>query len=178
MTHKRKPIGKKLRFEVFKRDSFTCQYCGGVPPRVVLHVDHIVAVARGGDNAIDNLATACSACNLGKGARDLKIAPVSLAKKAAAIAEAEARLRGYNDILNAQRSRIEADIWRVVLELTGERETTRAKFASIKTFVNRLGVHEVLDAVEVAQGRRPVADYAQWQYFCGVCWTKIRSNEA
>ena len=25
---KRKSISKKLRFEVFKRDSFTCQYCG------------------------------------------------------------------------------------------------------------------------------------------------------
>jgi hypothetical protein len=25
----RKPVAKKLRFEVFKKDSFTCQYCGG-----------------------------------------------------------------------------------------------------------------------------------------------------
>lgn len=24
----RESISKKLRFEVFKRDSFTCQYCG------------------------------------------------------------------------------------------------------------------------------------------------------
>ena len=25
---KRKAISKRLRFEIFKRDSFTCRYCG------------------------------------------------------------------------------------------------------------------------------------------------------
>lgn len=33
---KRKSISKKLRFEVFKRDGFTCQYCGRMAPDVVL----------------------------------------------------------------------------------------------------------------------------------------------
>ena len=37
---KRKSISKKARFEVFKRDSFTCQYCGRTAPDVVLHLDH------------------------------------------------------------------------------------------------------------------------------------------
>ena len=45
---KRKPISKKLRFEVFKRDSFTCQYCGKSAPDVVLHIDHIKPVKEGG----------------------------------------------------------------------------------------------------------------------------------
>lgn len=44
--NKREPVGKKLRFEVFKRDKFTCQYCGAKAPDVVLHVDHIQAVAK------------------------------------------------------------------------------------------------------------------------------------
>lgn len=47
---KRKSISKKLRFEVFKRDSFTCQYCGKMAPDVVLEVDHINPVASGGEN--------------------------------------------------------------------------------------------------------------------------------
>ena len=51
----RKAISKKLRFEVFKRDNFTCQYCGRMAPDVVLEVDHINAVANGGDNNILNL---------------------------------------------------------------------------------------------------------------------------
>jgi hypothetical protein len=63
---------KKLRFEIFKRDSFVCQYCGSHPPKAILHVDHIVPVADGGENDEDNLTTSCAACNLGKGARSLK----------------------------------------------------------------------------------------------------------
>ena len=62
----RKPLSKKTRFEVFKRDSFTCQYCGRKAPDVILHVDHIKAVVKGGDNDIFNLITSCADCNLGK----------------------------------------------------------------------------------------------------------------
>lgn len=31
-----------LRFEVFKRDNFTCRYCGQAPPTAILEVDHII----------------------------------------------------------------------------------------------------------------------------------------
>jgi hypothetical protein len=62
----RKPISRSLRFEVFKRDAFTCQYCGAKSPDVVLHVDHIRPVADGGENDILNLVTSCVGCNLGK----------------------------------------------------------------------------------------------------------------
>jgi glutaredoxin len=72
---KRKNLGKGLRFEVFKRDTFTCQYCGQKPPDVVLQVDHIMPVAAGGDNDISNLVTACEACNQGKKAKRLDLSP-------------------------------------------------------------------------------------------------------
>jgi hypothetical protein len=68
---KRVGLSKKARFEVLKRDSFTCQYCGGKAPEALLQVDHIIAVANGGTNAITNLITSCSHCNSGKGARAL-----------------------------------------------------------------------------------------------------------
>lgn len=68
---KRKTLGSKLRFEVFKRDSFRCQYCGKAAPDVLLHVDHIKPVASGGLDELLNLVTACVDCNLGKGARHL-----------------------------------------------------------------------------------------------------------
>lgn len=63
---KRKSISKKIRFEVFKRDSFKCQYCGKSSPDVVLEVDHIKPVSEGGSNEITNLLTACFDCNRGK----------------------------------------------------------------------------------------------------------------
>ena len=68
----RKAISKKLRFEVFKRDNFTCQYCGRMAPDVILEVDHINPVKNGGDNNIMNLITSCFDCNRGKGKRTLK----------------------------------------------------------------------------------------------------------
>lgn len=71
MTNNRKSISPKLRFEVFKRDGFRCQYCGRSAPQVRLHVDHIEPVAAGGTNDLTNLITSCSECNLGKGARRL-----------------------------------------------------------------------------------------------------------
>ena len=68
---KRKALPKGVRFDVFKRDKFTCQYCGVKAPEAILHVDHITPVAAGGTNDVMNLITACYDCNLGKGAKQL-----------------------------------------------------------------------------------------------------------
>ena len=62
-------IKKSLRFEVFARDKFTCQYCGKMPPSVVLELDHIHPVCKGGSDETINLITACAECNNGKGAK-------------------------------------------------------------------------------------------------------------
>ena len=68
---KRKGISKKVRFEVFKRDSFKCQYCGAEAPDTVLQVDHINPVSKGGTNGLTNLVTSCQPCNAGKSDRTL-----------------------------------------------------------------------------------------------------------
>lgn len=64
---KRLPISKRTRFEVLKRDNFTCRYCGARAPDVVLEIDHVKPVAGGGCGCLSNLVTACHACNRGKG---------------------------------------------------------------------------------------------------------------
>ena len=58
----------RLRFEILKRDEFTCQYCGRNPTedKIKLHVDHINPKKNGGLFVKDNLITACKDCNLGK----------------------------------------------------------------------------------------------------------------
>ena len=70
---KRKALSKKIRFEVFKRDKFTCNYCGRSPviDDVVLEVDHIVPVKEGGNNHMLNLLTSCFDCNRGKAANKI-----------------------------------------------------------------------------------------------------------
>lgn len=71
VSQKRKQTGKRLRFEIFKRDGFTCQYCGQQPPDVVLQLDHIQPVSKGGENDPMNLVTACQDCNSGKADKEL-----------------------------------------------------------------------------------------------------------
>ena len=63
---KRKVLSPKIRFEIFKRDRFTCQYCGRKAPHVELQVDHIIPISQGGSNDFSNLVTSCTDCNLGK----------------------------------------------------------------------------------------------------------------
>ncbi len=58
-----------LRFEVFRRDGFKCVYCGRAAPEFTLQVDHCIPWSAGGTTTLDNLRTACSECNRGKGGR-------------------------------------------------------------------------------------------------------------
>ena len=66
---------KKTRFEVFQRDGFTCQYCGGKPPEVVLEVDHIMPRSKNGSDDMENLITSCFDCNRGKRDKNLTDVP-------------------------------------------------------------------------------------------------------
>lgn len=62
-------INIRLRFIVLRRDNFKCKICGKSPATdstIELHVDHILAWAKGGETIIDNLQTLCSVCNIGK----------------------------------------------------------------------------------------------------------------
>jgi len=55
------------RFNVFLRDRFECQYCGGHHPTHDLTFDHVVPRSRGGRTQWENVVTACQGCNLRKG---------------------------------------------------------------------------------------------------------------
>ena len=48
---------------LFRRDDFMCLYCGEVLPPQLLTRDHIVPVSVGGQDAWENVATACRPCN-------------------------------------------------------------------------------------------------------------------
>ena len=67
-----RPLARRpafTRFNVFLRDSFTCQYCVAPFPVEDLTFDHLVPRSRGGRTTWGNVVTACSACNLAKGNR-------------------------------------------------------------------------------------------------------------
>ena len=65
-------IRPRDRFLTFKRDNFTCRYCGRRPPEVQLECDHVIPRAKGGADKRSNYVTSCHDCNSGKGAEPLQ----------------------------------------------------------------------------------------------------------
>lgn len=118
----RKALSKKIRFEVFKRDKFTCQYCGISAPSVLLEVDHIKPVIEGGENDITNLVTSCFDCNRGKGKRELSDDAVIMKRKS------------QIDELQERREQIEMMLeWQ-----TGLTDLSGAELNAAITFINSL----------------------------------------
>ncbi len=102
----RKPISKSIRFEVFKRDSFTCQYCGRKAPDVLLNVDHIEPIADGGTNDFLNLITSCRDCNSGKSKRRLSDTTV-IDKQRAQLEELQERREQIDMMFQWQKGLLE-----------------------------------------------------------------------
>ena len=151
----RKSLSKKLRFEVFKRDRFTCQYCGRASPDVVLEVDHIKPVCNGGNNGIMNLITSCLDCNRGKGKRQLDDSAVII------------KQRKQLDDLNNKREQIEMMLkWREELLEFEDKQVdficeyfhkTTVKFninekgkTDLKKLIHRFGYEEVFISTEIS----------------------------
>jgi len=57
------------RRNLFRRDNFTCQYCGCRPGTSELTIDHVNPRSRGGMSTWENCVLACVACNHRKAAR-------------------------------------------------------------------------------------------------------------
>ena len=69
MIHRPRPRVKLTRREVFRRDNYTCQYCGRRDTQ--LTVDHILPKHLGGEHTWTNVVAACPSCNHRKGGRRL-----------------------------------------------------------------------------------------------------------
>jgi len=110
--------GKRLRFEILKRDGFRCRYCGATAVSALLHVDHVVPVVEGGLDDPANLVTACADCNLGKSDVQLTESQLEPSLTATAMAERAEQVQAYIETLKAFEAAREAlrdhysDIWR------------------------------------------------------------------
>lgn len=150
----RKSLSKKIRFEVLKRDKFTCQYCGKSAPDVVLEIDHIKPVSKGGKNDIMNLITSCKDCNRGKS--NIELSDDSVIKKQQAqlqeIAERkeqlEMMLEWRESLIDFEEECIDAvnDIFLAKTEW-GISEHGKKK---VKKWIADFSLIEVLDATEIA----------------------------
>jgi hypothetical protein len=172
-------LKKSLRFNVFKRDSFACQYCGATPPGVVLEVDHIHPVSQGGKNTLDNLITACFDCNRGKGAGLLSSLPESVAEKAALMAEKLEQLKAFERLIKAKRKHEEKliDDVQSAFQMHFDGFSFNPKFReSVRLFLQKLPSHTVADYMHLACTRIPRRDDAI-KYFCGICWKTIKGEQ-
>jgi hypothetical protein len=177
--NKREPIAKKLRFTVFKRDSFCCQYCGATPPGQVIEVDHINPVVNGGKNTIDNLITACFDCNRGKGAGLLSSLPESILEKSAILAEKIDQLKAFERLIKSQKKHEENDIDRIqdAFKIYHPTKNFTEKFReSIRVFLKELPCHSIIEFIKIACVRIN-RDEDALKYFCGICWKTIRDTK-
>lgn len=188
MAAKRRPLRLGIRFEIFKRDGFACQYCGKKPPEALLEVDHIVAVANGGGNEEHNLVTSCLECNRGKAARPLgQVVPAPTVDRTAEIEERALQAEAYAEAVLAKQAAIgkQLDIvndhWCTAFD--GERTETGWKVPrgcvfpserSLRVILRKLPLEQVLEAIEVTAARNPSAPD---NYFYAICWRLIRGEE-
>ena len=81
----RLPLGAVIfsRRNVFKRDHYTCQYCGAQPGSEELTIDHVLPRSQGGVSSWVNCVLACMACNKRKADRTPEQARMRLRRKPA-----------------------------------------------------------------------------------------------
>ncbi len=79
MITRPRPRLKLTRREVFRRDNYTCQYCGKKTSD--LTIDHVIPRHLGGMHVWNNVVAACAACNHRKGGRLLEEAHMHLLRK-------------------------------------------------------------------------------------------------
>ena len=187
-------LNVRTRFEVFKRDRFTCSYCGRTPPTVLLEVDHIIPQAAGGGDEITNLTTSCQDCNRGKSAGLLQegAAPVVNREAVAELEERTEQATQYAEAVNAMRLLQDSLVQRVIeawahayeartitkddgLDYWQLDEGQWPQKATIRRLLNRgLTLDDILEAVDITASKMPVqyGDEA-CRYFYGVCWRSL-----
>lgn len=179
MSKLRKATSKRMRFEVFKRDNFECQYCGAKPPKVPLEIDHIVPVSKNGKTTKDNLITACFDCNRGKSNIELDDVPRPLIETIERKKIAQLQYLDYKKVLKKAEKIIKEDIETVAdiyCDSFGYELASNFKI-QVKNFIKKLGVEETQEAMEIACSRISHNKEKAKKYFCGVCWNKIKGDK-
>ena len=176
----RKPIPKKMRFEVFKRDKFTCQYCGRTSPEVILEVDHIKPIYEGGDNNIINLITSCRDCNRGKGKTriddnaEIQKQTERLKEVAEKKEQLEMLMEWRKELLDFEDYQIE-QIDSIIIRLTKSHLTEQGK-QKTRDWINRFGFEEVLTSVEIAIKQYGNLEEGKFDKIGGICYQRQKQT--
>lgn len=172
--HKRRMrngLSPRARFEVLKRDGFQCRYCGR----------NIVPLAAGGANDLDNLVTACQACNQGKASRLLQEGMVAGEDPAALLESKRARTAGRQELdalIQEELGRFNAhwgDLFGATKE--GDRLVLTSGFPGEKAicrFLRHLCLADLIEAASIAEKRFPWNNSETKKYFYGICHSMMK----
>jgi len=187
-------IRNKDRFEVFKRDKFTCQYCGRKAPDVILEIDHILPRAEDGADDIINLVTSCWECNSGKGPRTLSDDTV-IEKQRQQLERLQERREQLEMMVEWQRSLLEFNVeiqtrlggfW---AELTPGYHLTALGENQLQTLIRRYDVDEIMEAMTTSARQylvftsddfsKPTGESVEkaWDYVSRIIVTRRRTKE-
>lgn len=173
-------VSRRLRFEILRRDSYTCRYCGGTAPDVKLTVDHVIPVALGGSDEPANLVTACGPCNGGKASiapdspivEDVDATALLFAKaidrvaekRKAEMADAQAAVDFFYDHWNFSSPNCG--------ELPEDFPETITRFLA-----SGLSLEDLTHFASVTLRKTRIPTSKLFRYFCGCCWTEISTRQ-
>jgi hypothetical protein len=170
-------VSKRTRFEVLRRDNFTCRYCRSVEGEMV--VDHVTPVALGGGDDPSNLVAACRDCNSGKASTSPDAASVAQvaedAVRWATAMQQVAKVRaGERRKLNRYVDAFDKN-WCSWTTGYGEKfDRPDGWRASIERFYQAgLPIEDLNVAADKACGNRKISDWDRFRYMCGICWNVV-----
>jgi hypothetical protein len=175
-------VSKRLRAEILRRDSSTCQKCGAKAPDVPLVIDHVIPVALGGSDEPSNLQVLCEPCNSGKSATPPDAAMVEQVSSdarrwAAAMQAAAANMLG--DLKSRQKNRdYFRQCWLKWHWGTAESPEYAPLPAAWEKSIDQilaggLPVELLKDCIDTAFAYENVKRENKFKYACGVAWRKI-----
>ncbi|MFC8065438.1 HNH endonuclease [Streptomyces sp. NPDC057293] len=179
-------VSKRLRYEILRRDSHTCRYCGATAPDAPLRVDHVTPVALGGTDEPSNLVTSCEPCNSGKTSTNPDAPLVAdVAEKALhwadAMKQAAENLRQQQEPKDQYRDAFLAE-WnrwhlgkdedkKIPLPEDWKQAMDRFRVAGIPTWM-------WADIVDAGMANQKVKPDNTFRYCCGIAWNKVTALQA
>lgn len=167
-----------LRFNVFKRDGFVCQYCGRRPPEIILEIDHIIPKGKKGTDIIENLITSCFECNRGKRDKLLTEIPKSRVFALKEIEEKRQQLKAFYKfqkeiVLQKEKEIDDIDMyWNELWD--GRYSLNTYGRGTIKMFLKWFAKEEIKEAMILSLKFNDVS--RSFRYMCGVLHTKRKQR--
>jgi hypothetical protein len=172
-------VSKRTRYEVLKRDNYTCRYCGATAPAAIITIDHVTPSALGGGDDPSNLVTACRDCNYGKASSNPDASPgrgvsddavrwaVAIRAAAAEMLAEVTKTVSFEDAF--------FDAWESYTPNYGYKPSLPPDWESslARWLAAGLPFEVIKQATYYALAQKKVPNSAKFRYLAKICWNKI-----